>query len=70
MIKVEFDIDEFNTEIDRMMEINGGDYIEAICEFCSQKDIEIEFIAGIIKKNPVHKEKLLISGLAKRLLKQ
>jgi predicted aldo/keto reductase-like oxidoreductase len=69
LIKVEFDIENFNQDIQRMLD-SGVGYVEAIIEYCDKNQIEIEVMASIIKKSPQNKEKLLLDATKNRLLKK
>lgn len=68
MIKVEFDLDSFNQDIQKMQDAGVG-YMDAVIEYCDRNQVEIEVIASIIKKSPQNKEKLLEDGLKKRMIK-
>lgn len=68
MIKVEFDIETFNQDIQKMQDAGCG-YMEAVVEYCERNQIEIEVIASIIKKSPQNKEKLLLDATEKRMVK-
>ena len=52
------DTAEFLKEIERMTEETGSDYIDAIVEYCSKHNLEIETAAAIVKKSELIKSKL------------
>lgn len=47
----------------------GSSYIDALVEYASDNDIEIETIAEIVKKSSIIKEKIRTEAKSKRLLK-
>jgi hypothetical protein len=45
-------------EIENLVRDKNIEYIDAIVHYCEKSGLEIEFLAGIIKKDPVMKSKL------------
>lgn len=48
----------------------GVPYIDALCEYSAQNNIEIETLAAIVKKSEVIKTKLREEALSLRLIKK
>jgi len=48
----------------------GASYIDALIEYATEKDLEIETVAEIVKKSSVIKEKIRFEAKSKRLLKE
>lgn len=48
---------------------DGVEYIEALIEYATRNDIEIETVAEIVKKSSTIKEKVRLEAKKKRLLK-
>ena len=48
---------------------DGASYIDALIEYATENDIEIETVAEIVKKSSIIKEKVRVEAKAKRLLK-
>jgi hypothetical protein len=45
-------------EIERIVQSNKGDYMDAILHYCEKNNVEVETIAKYIKKNVVLKAKI------------
>lgn len=43
--------DHFYKEIDRLVNINGLSYMDAVVYFCEKNDVEIETAASLVKGN-------------------
>ena len=56
-MKVSFDIVKFNHDVDKMCN-NNVEYIDAVVTWCNKNNLDIEVVAGAIKKDPVIKAKL------------
>jgi Phage late-transcription coactivator len=56
-MKFAFDVVKFNNEIDKMCR-NNVDYIDAVITWCERNNVDVEVLAGVIKKDPVIKSKL------------
>ena len=56
-MKFAFDSAKFNYEIDKMCN-NNVDYIDAVVTWCERNNVDVEVLAGVIKKDPVIKSKL------------
>lgn len=48
---------------------HGMTYVEALCEYAEQKNMDIELIAGIIKKSPIFYEKIKEEAIARNVVK-
>lgn len=53
-----FDANKFTTDIEKMCRTKNIEYIDAVVHWCEKNKIDIEYIAGIIKKDPVIKSKI------------
>ena len=53
-----FDLNKFTTDIENMCRTKDIEYIDAVVHWCDKNKIDIEYIAGIIKKDPVIKSKI------------
>ena len=49
---------------------DGSSYIDAICEFASENDMEIETLATVIKKSEILKSKIRSEALDLRMIKR
>lgn len=49
---------------------NGASYLEALCEYAADKNIEIETLAAVIKKSEVLKTKVRTEALDLRMIKR
>jgi len=56
-MKFAFDVVKFNNEIVKMCR-NNVDYIDAVVTWCERNNVDVEVLAGVIKKDPVIKSKL------------
>jgi hypothetical protein len=57
------------TEINLIAERAGIDYIDAILEYCSRNDVDLETIGEIISKTPELKEKVKADAARLHFLK-
>ena len=48
----------------------GSSYIDALVDYASEKGLEIETVAEIVKKSAVIKEKIRSEAKSKRMLKE
>lgn len=48
----------FSQEIEKMNKDRGIEYIDAAIKWCEQHNIEVEYAAQLIKKDPVLKAKI------------
>jgi hypothetical protein len=69
-INLEFDIEKFNNEINKLCEDDDIPYIDAILIWCEDNNVEIEVIASIIKKNVETKTKIEEIARKNNLLKK
>lgn len=53
-----FDANKFIKDVEAMKSKKGTEYIDAVVSWCDKNKIELEFVAGYIKKDPVLKSKL------------
>lgn len=49
---------------------NGASYMEALCEYAKDEEIEIETLAAVIKKSEILKSKLRSEALTLRMIKR
>lgn len=68
MVEVETP-EKIHFAIERKLSL-GATYIDALVEYATERDIEIETVAEIVKKSVVIKEKIRSEANAKRLLKE
>ena len=69
MNNIEFDIEKFSKEVDNLCSFDVG-YLEAIINWCSKNNFEIETIISIVKKHSEIKNKLFLDATKKNLLKK
>jgi hypothetical protein len=69
MINFEFNVEEFKEELNNLTNF-GLDYLEAIIVLCDKRDIELETIFPIIKKDQEMKAKLADAATKKNFLKK
>lgn len=60
--------DKIHHEIAKMLS-NGVTYIDALVDYASMNNMEIEALAEIVKKSPIMKEKLKDEAVKMRLVK-
>lgn len=60
----------FIDEIESICINNNVEYIDAVVNWCSKHNLEIEYIAEIIKKNPIIKSKIQIEAENLNFLKK
>lgn len=65
-----FDSTKFIKEIERMREKNRVEYIDAIVTWCEKNKVEVEYIASIVKKDPVLKSKLQVEAENMNIIKK
>lgn len=60
----------FNDEIEKLRKTKNLEYIDAVIYWCEANKIELEFAAGLIKKDPVFKSKVQIEAENLNILKR
>ena len=60
----------FTSEIEEMCRDKNIEYIDAVVLWCEKNKIEIEFVAGLIKKDPVFKSKIQVEAENLNVLKR
>jgi len=60
----------FATEIDKMCKDKGIEYIDAVVLWCEKNNIEVEYAANLIKKDPVFKSKIQVEAENLNILKR
>lgn len=55
---VTFDMQKFVNDVNKLHVSDDVDYIDAVVEWCTKNNIEVEFAAALIKKDPVLKSKI------------
>ena len=60
----------FSIEIEKLVSKNKIEYIDAIVYWCEKNNVEVEYAAGIIKKDPVLRSKLQIEAENLNILKK
>jgi len=48
----------FSTEIEKLVNSKNLDYIDAVIFWCQKNNLEVEYAANMIKKDPVLKSKM------------
>lgn len=61
-MKVTFDLSKFIEDIDTMRRKTNVEYIDAVVFWCEKNNVEVEYVASIIKKDPVFKSKILMEA--------
>ena len=57
-----FDTNKFIAQINEMCSGESIEYIDAVIVWCERNNIELEFIAGVIKKDPLIKSKIQLEA--------
>ena len=57
-MRIQFDSNNFITQINHMCSTKNIEYIDAVIMWCEKNGIELEFIANIIKKDALIKSKI------------
>lgn len=60
----------FAEEIEKMCRTKNIDYIDAVVHWCEKNKIEVEYVAGLIKKDPVFKSKIQVEAENLNILKK
>jgi hypothetical protein len=60
----------FAFEIEELCRKKKLEYIDAVCFWCDKNNIEIEYVAGLIKKDPVFKSKIQVEAENANFLKK
>jgi hypothetical protein len=69
-MKLSFSIPDFINDIEKMRQKNRVEYIDAIVTWCEKHSIEVEYVAGIIKKDPVLRSKLEVEAEGLNIIKR
>lgn len=65
-----FDANKFTSDIEHMCRTKNIEYIDAVIHWCDKNKIDVEYIAGIIKKDPVIKSKIQAEAENMNVLKR
>lgn len=57
-MRIQFDSNNFITQINHMCSTKNIEYIDAVIMWCEKNGIELEFIANVIKKDALIKSKI------------
>lgn len=60
----------FAEEIEKMCRSKNIEYIDAVIHWCEKNKIEVEHVAGLIKKDPVFKSKIQVEAENLNILKK
>jgi hypothetical protein len=60
----------FNEEIEKLRKSKNLEYIDAVIYWCEKNNLEVEFAAGLIKKDPVFKSKVQVEAENLNILKR
>jgi hypothetical protein len=60
----------FIEEIEKLCRTKNIEYIDAVVHWCEKNKIEVEYIAGYIKKDPVFKSKIQAEAENLNILKR
>jgi hypothetical protein len=60
----------FIEEIEKLCRTKNIEYIDAVIHWCEKNKIEVEYIAGLIKKDPVFKSKIQAEAENLNILKR
>jgi len=60
----------FNEEIEKLRRAKNLEYIDAVIYWCEKNNLEIEFAAALIKKDPVFRAKIQVEGENLNFLKR
>ena len=60
----------FSIEIEKLVTSKNLDYIDAVVHWCSKNNLEVEYAANMIKKDPVLKSKMQIEAENINVLKK
>ena len=69
-MKFSFSIPDFINDIEKMRQKNRVEYIDAIVTWCEKHNVEVEYVAGIIKKDPVFRSKLEVEAEGLNIIKR
>jgi hypothetical protein len=65
-----FSANNFASEIDKICRDKNIEYIDAVVHWCEKNNVEIEYAASLIKKDPVFKSKIQVEGENLNILKR
>ena len=57
-------------EIEKLCRTKNIEYIDAVVHWCEKNKIEVEYMAGLIKKDPVFKSKIQAEAENLNILKR
>jgi hypothetical protein len=57
-------------DIEKLRKVKNMDYIDAVVMWCETNKIEVEYLANIIKKDPVMKSKIQVEAENLNILKR
>ena len=60
----------FAMEIEELCQKSGVEYIDAVVYWCEKNKVEVEYVANLIKKDPVFKSKLQTEAENLNILKK
>jgi hypothetical protein len=60
----------FIEDIENLCRTKNMEYIDAVLMWCESNKIEVEYIAGLIKKDPVMKSKIQVEAENLNVLKK
>jgi uncharacterized protein YeaC (DUF1315 family) len=60
----------FNEEIEKLRKSKNLEYIDAVILWCEKNNMEVEFAATLIKKDPVFKSKIQVEAENLNVLKR
>lgn len=60
----------FNEEIETLRKTKNLEYIDAVIHWCETNKLEVEFAAGLIKKDAVFKSKIQVEAENVNLMKK
>lgn len=67
---IQLNTTNFAEEIDHMCRTRNIEYIDAVVHWCEKNKIDVEYVAGIIKKDPVFKSKIQVEAENLNILKK
>lgn len=67
---ISFDTQKFLQEIEKNCRTKNIEYIDAVVDYCERNKIEIEYVASIIKKDPVIKSRIQAEAEGLNILKR
>lgn len=70
ILMLNFNSNNFTADVEKLCRTKNLEYIDAVILWCEKNKLEIEFAAGLVKKDPVMKSKVQVEAENLNFLKK